>query len=227
MGLFNRYIDPEKRKKKSELYIKLLGVAINENLPCIESSKEIKIKDIDKICKRAIACLISTQLACDINNNNNYEQSKQFCNNLLKKYNVENDLINIEKKLYDNNYTPQDAIDVSWQYECYWSLIWALGLINDGDMIPTKLCDCQKAINIITSCKNYEDFKNKTKIKNIEKILDMIDLFYRYDWACVEKRINPETNIGYLNPEVVKERRKGLEWLISECDDWNEISLDT
>ena len=76
-------------------------------------------------------------------------------------------------------------------------------------MIPTKICDCPKAIHIVTSCKNYEDFKNRTKLKNIEKILDMVDLFYRYDWACVEKSIKPETSIGFLNPEVVKERRKG------------------
>ena len=55
----------------------------------------------------------------------------------------------------------------------------------------------------------------------------MTDLYYRYHWACVEKSINPQTNIGDLNPEVVLERRKGLEWLISTKDDWNEISLDT
>ena len=228
MGLFNKYTDPQKRKKKSEFYIKLLGVAINENLPCIESSKEIKIKNIDKICKRAIACLISTQLACDINANNDYEESRQFCSKLLKQFNVENELLDTEKKLFNNNYTPKDAINVSWQYECFWSLIWALGLIKNAEIMPpTKICDCNKAINIVSSCKNYEDFKNKTKLKSSEKILDMVDLFFRYDWACVEKRLKPETNIGFLNPEVVKERRKGLEWLISEIDDWNEISLDT
>ena len=55
----------------------------------------------------------------------------------------------------------------------------------------------------------------------------MLDLFYCYHWACVEKQIRPETKIGKLNPEVVVERRKGLEWLISEEKDWDNISLDT
>ena len=41
-------------------------------------------------------------------------------------------------------------------------------------------------------------------------ILDMLDLFYRYHWACVEKRIKSDTNISDLNPEVVYERRRGL-----------------
>ncbi|MCI8654866.1 MAG: DUF4272 domain-containing protein [Clostridia bacterium] len=39
--------------------------------------------------------------------------------------------------------------------------------------------------------------------------------------------MKPETNIGNLNPEVVLERRRGLEWLISKEYDWNNISLDT
>ena len=43
----------------------------------------------------------------------------------------------------------------------------------------------------------------------------------------VKKRINPDTPIGNLNPEVVVERRRGLEWLISEESDWYNISLDT
>ena len=56
----------------------------------------------------------------------------------------------------------------------------------------------------------------------------MLDLHYRFHWACVEKRINPDSiNIADLNPEVVYERRRGLEWLFSDEDDWYEISLDT
>ena len=227
MGLFNRYVEPQKRKKENELTLKKLGIAFNENLPCVESSKDVKLKDIDKICKRAIACLISTQLACDINNNEDYENSKQFFNNLLRQFGAETELTNVEKRLFDGSYNSQDTINVTWEYECYWSLIWALGLINDDEMTPNKICDCNKAINVVASCKSYDEFKNKTKLRDIEEILDMVDLFYRYDWACVDKKINPSTNIGFLDPEVVNERRKGLEWLISEVDDWDEISLDT
>ncbi len=40
----------------------------------------MKLKKIDDICKRAIACLIVVQL-CDINNNEDYVSSKQFCSN--------------------------------------------------------------------------------------------------------------------------------------------------
>ena len=224
----NKVITPEVRRSKSNDYIKELGIACYDNLPVIESSSNAKLKDLDTICKRAIASLLSIQVACDIEQNNNYEESKTVMSKLLKVFNVESELLKSEKKLFNNNYTEKDIKNVIWTYECYWSLIWALGLIDTNEMImPNDICDCQKAITIVGDCKNYEDFKRKTKLRNIEEILDMLDLYYRYHWACVEKKLKPETNIGTLDPEVVWERRRGLEWLISNIDDWNEISLDT
>ena len=47
----------------------------------------------------------------------------------------------------------------------------------------------------------------------------MLDLYYRYHWAVVENSINPETSIANLNPSVVSERRRGLEWIISDKKD--------
>lgn len=224
----NKAITPEARRTKNNDYIKKMGIACYDNLPVIESSSTVKLKDLDTICKRAIASLLSIQVACDIEQNNDYEESKIVMSKLLKAFNVENELLKSEKKLFDNNYTKQDVRNIVWTYECYWSLIWALGLIDTNEMImPNDICDCQKAITIVGDCKSYEDFKSKTKLRDIEEIIDMLDLYYRYHWACVEKRLKPETNIGILDPEVVWERRRGLEWLISNIDDWNEISLDT
>lgn len=219
-------INPAKRREKNNQYIKDHGIACYENLPTLEPSTEVELKDIDTICKRAIACLVSIQLACDIEGKKDYNESKDFFFSLLKMYGVESELLEKEKRLFDGSYTSQDAIDVSWTYEAYWSLLWVLGLIDDIKD-SSDICDCEKAITTVSNCKNYDEFKNKCKLRNTEKILDMLDLYFRYHWACVEKRINPSTNIGNLNPDVVVERRKGLEWVISSIDEWDEISLDT
>lgn len=232
MGLFakksNKLVTPEERRKRNNEYIKKMNIACYENLPVIESSSNVKLKDLDVICKRAIACLLSIQLACDIEEQQDYEKSKSMFSNVLKPFGVENDLLENEKKLFDNKYKKQDVINVIWTYECYWSLVWALGLIEDNEIkVPKDVCNCKKAITLVGNCKNFEEFKKKTKMRNIEEILDLLDLYYRYHWACVEKRIKPNTNIGVLDPEVVWERRKGLEWLISDIYDWNKISLDT
>jgi len=233
MGIFkksknNKTITPEERRAKNNQYIKKMGIACLDNLPTIEASSDVKLKDLDTICKRAIACLLTIQLAFDVENQENYEESRTLFSNLLKEYKVEKDLLEKEKKIFDNDFNKQDVIDIVWTYEAYWAIVWALGLVdNKGMKIPNNICNCKKAITLVGDCQTYEEFKNKTKIRNIEEILDMLDLYYRYHWACEENRINPETNIGNLNPEVVWERRRGLEWLISNLTDWNDISLDT
>lgn len=230
MHIFNgdNPIPPEKRREKSNDKIKKMGIACFEELPVVESSLEVKLKSIDVICKRALANLLAIQLACDIGQENDYDESKNTFLNLLKKFEVENCLLPKEKRLFDGNYTMQDAVDVAWTYECYWSLVWSLGFVKDEEIeIPDNICDCTKAVSFVISCSNFDEFKNNCNLKDTEKILDMLDLYYRYDWACVHKRIKPETPIGVLNPEVVNERRRGLEWLFSKKDDWFEISLDT
>lgn len=42
---------------------------------------------------------------------------------------------------------------------------------------------------LVSTCKTYDDFKCKCKIRDIEEILDMLDLYYRYDWAVTEKEL--------------------------------------
>lgn len=219
-------VSAEERRAKSNAKIKEMGMACFEELPMREDSSQVKLKDLDSICKRAIACLLSTQLACDIVEGNDYEESRKMFLGLMDEYGVEEYLLSKEQRLFSGDYSKQEVIDVVWTYEAYWSLVWALGLIDDIE-VPDSVCDCMTAIKLVGDCQNYEEFRSKVKLRDIEEVLDMLDLHYRYHWACVEKRINPETVIGLLNPEVVIERRRGLEWLISEEKDWYDISLDT
>ncbi len=217
---------PEKRRKINNAKIKELGIACYENLPLLEDSSNVKLKDIDTICKRAIACLISTQISCDIADGQDYTESKNFFLDMLERYEAQNSLLKKEQKLFNGDYTEQDTIDIAWTYEAYWSVVWALGLVENIEM-PDSICDCEKAITLVSNCENYEEFKKQCNLRSIEEILDMLDLHYRYHWATTEKMINPDTPIGALDPDVVVERRRGLEWLISNEEDWNDISLNT
>ena len=215
----------EERRSLSNEKIKNMGITCYEQFPVIEDANSVKLKNIDEICKRSIASLILTQIACDIEQDN-YEESIKFFLPMLKQFDVLNCLNNTEKKLLDGNYEMQDAINVEWEYECYWVLVWALGLIDDVSD-ATNVCDCDIAMRLVASCKNYDEFKSRCKLRDIEEVLDMLDLYYRFDWATTNKRIDSNTNIGNLNPEVVLERRRGLEWLISDENDWYDIQLNT
>ena len=94
----NKKITPEERRVRNNKYIKEMEIDCYDNLPLIESSSDVKLRDLDTICKRAIACLLSIQLACDIRGQYNYEESKSFIEKLLKKFGVEIDLLEIEKR---------------------------------------------------------------------------------------------------------------------------------
>ena len=186
------------RRANSNSKIKKQNIACYEELPCIESSNEVKIKSLDEICKRALASFLVIQLACDINNGQ-YDESVKIISKLLEKFNV-SDCLNKKKK--------------------------KLGLVEDISD-ASNICDCNYAIKLFNESNSYEDFKSKCKLREVNEILDMLDLYYRYHWACVEKRVKPETSIGNLNSSVVIERRRGLEWIIREIQDWYDISLDT
>jgi hypothetical protein len=238
MGIFDKLkrkeiITPEQRRSNTIAILKKKGISYNEYLPLIEASSEISLKNHDVICKRAIVCLLMASCASTINFESDTNRldiidlHKNYLNHFELSY---DDLLPLEVLVIDNNYTEQDLIDTAWSYETYWDLIWALDLISDKEIIDaTKTCDVDRAIAILNeTCKDYHFFKGMSKLRNIEKILDMLDLYYCYHWACVEYRINPSTtSINGLNEGVVVERRKALEWLISSENDWNDISLDT
>ncbi len=218
-------ISPQERKEATEARLIEMGIACNPWLPVIGASDQVKRRDLDSICRRAIACLLSTQVACDIEQGD-YEKSITFFGRILRIFGAEDALNPMERRLFDGSYTKQDVINAAWEYETFWALAWALGLTEDISDAST-ICDCQKAIHLVGDCRSFAEFKAQCHLRDTEEILDMLDLYFRYHWAVVHKRVQPDTNIGDLQPGVVVERRRGLEWLFHTEDDWYQISLDT
>lgn len=216
-----------RRQRNNQLLIKN-GIAINDNLSCNEN--DIHLKNIDEVCKRAIACLITIQVACDINNGidikgEEYKDSLAFVKSLYEKHNVSTCLNSKEKRIIEGTYSAQDTIDMDWAYEAYWALCWCLSLVDDIKD-GSEMCDCNKAISFVINSKSYEDFRSKCKLRDIDEILDMKDLYYRYHWAINNKKIDSNTAIGSLDPSCVIERRRGIEWVLSDVEDWYNIQLN-
>ena len=212
------------RKQKNNNFLLKHNISFAKSLSCLYKDEEISLKSLDEVCKRAIVCLIIVQIACDIRNGR-YEESKEFFLPLLKNFDVENCLNSKEKRIIDGSYTDQDVIDMDWAYEAYWALCWCLGLINDISN-SSMLCDCNLAVAFVVNASSFDEFKNKCKLRSIQEILDMHDLYYRYNWVVNEKKVNPRACIGNINPSIAIERRRALEWLLSDIDDWYNIRLN-
>lgn len=218
---------PQERKTANDKKLREMGIAVNANLPYIERLTENDLKSFEDICSRAVAALLVIQIAFDASEGR-YEESVKVVADVIDSFGVKDSLNAKEQRVYDGTYSEQDVVDVVWEYESYWALVWALGLIESDELTKAdSICDCDKAIHLVSDRNDMDDLKASCKLRTIEEILDMLDLFYRMHWACVENRLHPETQINGLVEEVVMERRRGLEWLVSNEMDWYDISLNT
>ncbi|MBO7474834.1 MAG: DUF4272 domain-containing protein [Ruminococcus sp.] len=216
---------PAERKANSEKIIAAKGIGINPGLPHTEPASQIKLRSLDEVCRRAIAALLSTQVGFGRSEQN--DEDVNYFVGLMDYFGVKDCLNAKERRLVDGSYTQQDVIDVVWEYESYWTLVWALGLVDDITDAE-NICDCPQAVRFVSQSGSYEEFREKCSLRSADEIMDMLDLYYRYHWAVVQhESIDTKCPIGGLNTDAVSERRRGLEWLVCDTADWNDISLDT
>ena len=79
---------PLQRKQESILKLQAQSIPYIEWLPHIESVDEVIARSVESIAKRAIACLIIIQVACDLNNQQFDQETKDFIVDLLNKFEV-------------------------------------------------------------------------------------------------------------------------------------------
>ncbi|MBR1852398.1 MAG: DUF4272 domain-containing protein [Lachnospiraceae bacterium] len=216
------------RRMKNCEYLRQNGIKPCDKLVCGYEDNEVRIKGLEEICRRAVACLITVQIACDINqeevNQGDYQESLSYFVPMLKQYGVEDCLNSKEKRIVDGSYSEQDAIDMDWAYEAYWALCWCLGLVDDIKD-GGELCDCDAAISFVREAETFEAFMGKCKLRSVSEILDMQDLYFRYNWAINDRKVHANTEVGNLDASNVIERRRALEWILSEEEDWYDITM--
>lgn len=223
------HIDAEGRKARSLENLKQYNIPYIDHLPVIETPDEVKIRTKDDIAKRAIACLITIQVACDRSEeDSDIEESIGFMKDMLKQYGVEDCLTAKEQEFFNGSPSEQSVTDMIWRYEAYWVLLWALGITEDLSY-PSDICDCDFAIKVVSDCDSYEEFMEKVHLRDIDEILNETDLIFRYDWACVNASLKGLEAPGGLISDIVIERHKACNWLIDfdQDDDWDNVSTNT
>lgn len=213
------------RKNRSIRILEEQGIPYLEELPVIENSLEIKGKTIDEIAKRAIVLCIACNFASDIISNKKrryIKESKKFFNKLLDTYNVKDYMTRDEKLLFDKM-DKNVAIQLSWQFEGYLILLWSLGLVDEVPF-PDTLVEPDAVTAVVSACDTYRELIEKCKLRDVNEVLDLADLTYRYNWYCVESKINEEDTV--INPEIVMERHRALLWLLSDVK-WDKVEINT
>ena len=102
----------EERKQQSIALLKEQGVPYIEHLPVIETADNVRLRSAEEIARRAICCLITIQLACDIQNQQDVEDSRLFMTGLLDRLGVRLFLTEKEKAIFDGTSTEQDWVNM-------------------------------------------------------------------------------------------------------------------
>lgn len=221
--MFNIFNNKElSRKEKTEKILEKEGIKINYNLPNIESDEGTTIRNTKEIAIRVTILAVTNFLAFD-------HIDSETAIDYLKDHNLW-EYVTPDERDFLANPTEAKKSHETCKCECIWVLMWALGIV-DNLPFPNHLCDLNDIPLEKYPVDNDKDpniFINKPhQVRSKSEILDASDLYYRYDWACVDARIK-DIEITQIHPGVVYERHYALNWLTNYMDqEWDDISCDT
>lgn len=224
------------RKERSEKFLNKKNIKINPHLPVIEDETEAKIKSPEETVRRAVTALFATQIAMDfLNPESDVKESAAFFGEMLERLGLSDEPTPEEKMFFAlvNANAPQPtekfASDMAWRIEMVIPLLWACGIISEDMSYPDKMSEYIEQARVIAACDNFDELMQKVNMRNPSKILDKADLLFRMDWACVDARLRGEIPSGNLNPDVVVEQHKGINWLIGafDAENWDKVKPHT
>ena len=208
------------RKQRSQAVLQKEGVPFIVHLPVIEDEETAHIRSLEEIAWRAMAlCLVAVK-------GEGLEQDRVL--EIIEEHKLTHAFTPKEREfIFRDEFTEHDRIQFTWQYECYWVLLWALSYIEELSR-PDKICDVPRAVEIMVD-RSAEEFIRDAKLRNASEILDATDLIYRYAWACDDARVNGRIIPDWLECGVVLERHRTLNWLVGHADnaEWDVVPIDT
>lgn len=215
------------RRAENNAKLQARGIHFFPDLPYLNEQNEVKIRSAREIATRAVASLFTTLAALE-QENGNYDNERAFIQSKINDFGVQAALTPAERVVIAGEAGAQERINAVWKYEAYWTLVWALGFVDELDF-PDHIVDGKTAIGIVAQFKHLDEMVAAAKLRDVSEILDEADLIYRYHWACVDARVNGSEPLQGLEESVVMERRAGLWWMldIDGQDDWDDVAMDT
>lgn len=205
------------QRRAAELQMGKLGIAVPTHLPDLEC---VRLRQSTEVAERAL-CLF--MLASIADSEVNAERVRDWCHS--------NEMLHF----FDDHEKPylergcrlkkREAINLLWLIEALFTLLWAGQVVEEAPFPPSK-CDVAEFPNIFPpKMATLEAFLTATfNVRPLQEILVQAETYYCLDWALVEQ--DAKLRRKGINRSIVVERRRALEWLISDKG-WYEISLDT
>ena len=221
----------DQRKQENISKLRIENISYLDSLPVIEDSSQATLRSKKEVLERALASYVASNVAIDYNwNRQDFEESRDYFKTFMNNYGIDKSFLTDEETIMIFG-TPTDeiALNTEWTLESSKVLFWMLGFLNDLDYpSESNICDASELTKIILQYNSFDDMLLDAELLSIEEILDYTDLYYRYHWACRNKRVSDSsTSIGNLSNDIVLERRRALEWAIDSNEDWYNFDQST
>ncbi|GAB3559451.1 DUF4272 domain-containing protein [Spirosoma fluminis] len=126
--------------------------------------------------------------------------------------------------LYDKDSQSEDIVTFRWYLQSLWALMWATSMV--GNLSEDRDVEDYMA-SLLPDIKNNEDTGklNRLELRSVDELYTILDRYYCLHWYCVNERL--QGNSTSINEGLVYHRRKALEWILYNNEDWDMVRLDT
>lgn len=217
----------EARKERSNKCLAAEGVPVCATLPPIVGDAAYLPRSVEEVAQRTLGILLTSVFA-ELVSSRGVEAARASIADLLEQYSAR-DFLSPGERAFISGPAPEgkSLADFIRRYECAWVGLWALGFV-DTLAYPRAVCDVGGMAAMVRDCGDYPGFLRSCRLRAPSRILDEADRTYRYDWACVDARVNGRDVPAGLDPGVVVERHRMFNWLIRYMDaDWDDVRTDT
>ena len=201
-------------KSKSEAFFKARGIRVNEALPFIEAPEELRPVSAQDVARRSLVLGYMIGIG--------YRQPGSRLKAQIEKWGLYQSTSSAERALLEKEeYSKQETVDATWLTECVQSLAWGLGMV---ELDHFRRCDedLGPKFPIMT---DPSSFVTAARLREFEDIYFQSDLLYRLHWASRDDRMHGRT--ATLDEDLIRERRKAMDWMLGVEADWDEVPADT
>lgn len=209
----------EDRRQRTHDLLDVRGIPWLASLPMIETEDEAVFRPVDDIISR-VRCLLAISWAA-------IHRDLSLAQVDIERWQLANALTPDERKfLSGEKKDERNFINFSWQCEAIVPLIWVAGL-HDDLYFPDQTLDLASLREFIHGV--TPDDVSAAVQPSAAEILDEADLIYRLHWATRQAGLDGRAVPGGLDPGVVVERHRALNWLIGyeESAEWDDVTTDT
>lgn len=210
------------RKARTESLLAKHGLTVPSHLPPVLGASELRPRAAGDILGRAQALVVVSERAISLRDGDSLpvDLFKQRLPRAFGHLSPDEQAF-----LALDTARPEQIARFGWQCECTQVLAWALGLL---ETLPCPSTICNGGEITRTMLENAQRDPATLRPRTAAEILDQLDLHLRLHWLTTEARLGRREALPGVEPGVVLERHRALNWLVRfEDADWDDVDMPT